>query len=238
MLRQIHIELLEILELYSETLLARFALLDLPGREPDPQISEPIAALIHSAPRVELRELHILREMLLSRYSREFGQDAIENNKGVAGARVTSRLKVSTPSPELVDLYISEICKAYDVKFESPHLKAGETDKEEQDAVEEATSSATAAAAAANGETASATSANGGLPPPAAEPTLDPKAGPATRSDALTSKAVGNTVPKEAADSSMANKTLGTKKEVSSGASKEQKDYDDLEARFAALKKR
>lgn len=182
---------------------------------------------------------------MLARYGREFGQDAVENRGGVAGKRVSSRLEVMRPEPVLVDRYIREICRAYEVPFESSLLKEEDEEKaraegvkEEQAAVEEATPAATASASSSNAtETipASSTANGNGLPPPAVEPILDPKSGPATRSDAAISKATGNTVPREEDDDRLANKTLGTKKEI---VNKEQKDYDDLEARFAALKKR
>ena len=90
--------------MYCETLLARFALLDLPAQEPEPSIVEPVAAIIHAAPRVELRELHVLRDMLIARYGKVFSTNAIENKDGIVGTRVSSRLKVQTPSPQLVDL--------------------------------------------------------------------------------------------------------------------------------------
>ncbi len=46
-----------------------------------------------------------------------------------------SKLLVDTPDAKLVDLYIFEICKAYDVPFSSPHLP--ETKVEEESEAEE-----------------------------------------------------------------------------------------------------
>lgn len=105
---QIHVELLEIMELYTETLIARFALLEMNSREPDPSIKEPLCAIIHAAPRIELREMHALREMLMTKYGRDFALAAMENTDNCVGDRVMSRLKVETPSKELVDMYIAE----------------------------------------------------------------------------------------------------------------------------------
>lgn len=39
------------------------------SREPDHALLEPLVAVIHAAPRTELRELHVLREMLMSKVS-------------------------------------------------------------------------------------------------------------------------------------------------------------------------
>jgi len=51
----IHVELLELLELYCELLLARFGLLDQNAREPDPGIIEGVCSVIHAAPRTEIK---------------------------------------------------------------------------------------------------------------------------------------------------------------------------------------
>lgn len=106
-------------------------------QEPEPSIAEPVAAIIHAAPRVELREMHVLRDLLIQRYGKAFSTRAIENEGGVVGTRVSSRLKIQTPSKQLVDLYISEICKAYDVPFESPYIKSAEEEQQGAEASEQ-----------------------------------------------------------------------------------------------------
>lgn len=74
-------------------------------KEPEPSIAEACAAIIHAAPRVELRELHVLREMLISRYGREYSEAATENKGGsVVSTRITSRMAAQTPGEELVDM--------------------------------------------------------------------------------------------------------------------------------------
>ncbi|CBQ73739.1 conserved hypothetical protein [Sporisorium reilianum SRZ2] len=132
----IHLELLELMELYAETLLARFALLDLPTREADVSILPALASIIHAAPRTELKELHVLREMLMAKFGREFAQDIMDNKDSCVPERVMNKLLVDAPDPKLVDLYIFEICKAYDVPFSSPHLPETRVEQE-QEQVEE-----------------------------------------------------------------------------------------------------
>ncbi|KAG9008794.1 hypothetical protein FRB90_008738 [Tulasnella sp. 427] len=51
----IHVELLELLELYCELLIARFGILDNSTREPDPQISEAVISIIYAATRTEVK---------------------------------------------------------------------------------------------------------------------------------------------------------------------------------------
>lgn len=184
----IHLELLELMELYAETLLARFALLDLSTREPDVSILPALTAIIHAAPRTELKELHVLREMLMAKFGREFAQDVMDNKDGCVPERVMSKLLVDTPDAKLVDLYIFEICKAYDVPFSSPLLpetKVEEVEeKEEEKEVE-------------------------------AEVTSDAK---------------------EGAENVKADKKDTVKTDGATTDGKE--EYDSLEARFAALKRR
>lgn len=90
--------------LLSSSPKARFALLELNAKEPDESIREPLCAIVHAAPRIELREMHALREMLMNRYGRDFSLAAMENKDNCVGDRVMSRLKIETPSRELVDM--------------------------------------------------------------------------------------------------------------------------------------
>ncbi|EUC57347.1 regulator of Vps4 activity in the MVB pathway protein [Rhizoctonia solani AG-3 Rhs1AP] len=113
----IHSELLELLELYCELLVARFGLLDMNTREPDPGVKEGICSIIHAAPRTEIKELHVLREMLMSKYGREFSIGVMDNKDNCVSERVTRKLQVATPSPALVDAYLGEIAKGYGIDW-------------------------------------------------------------------------------------------------------------------------
>jgi len=119
----IHVELLELLELYCELLIARFGLLDQNTRDPDPGVSEGICAIIHAAPRTELKELHVLRDILMHKYGREFSAAVMENRDGIVTERVSRKLTTATPSAELVDAYLTEIAKAYNVNWSTPRTK-------------------------------------------------------------------------------------------------------------------
>ncbi|CAE6447325.1 unnamed protein product [Rhizoctonia solani] len=116
----IHNELLELLELYCELLVARFGLLDMNTREPDPGVKEGVCSIIHAAPRTEIKELHVLREMLMSKYGREFAIGVMDNKDNCVSERVTRKLQVTTPSPVLVDAYLGEIAKGYGIDWSPP----------------------------------------------------------------------------------------------------------------------
>ncbi|KJA28624.1 hypothetical protein HYPSUDRAFT_34079 [Hypholoma sublateritium FD-334 SS-4] len=128
----IYVELLELMELYCELLLARFGLLDQNLREPDPGVSEGVCAVIHASQRTELKELHILRDLLMHKYGREFSLAVMENRDGCVSKRIISKLSVDTPPPALVDGYLKEIAKAYGVPFSIPGEEIVEVADEDQ----------------------------------------------------------------------------------------------------------
>ncbi|OSD06174.1 DUF292-domain-containing protein [Trametes coccinea BRFM310] len=117
----VYVELLELLELYCELLISRFGLLDQSTREPDPAVNEGVCAIIYAAPRTELKELQILRDILMHKFGREFSIAVMENRDGCVSERVTRKLDVSTPSPSLVDAYLAEIAKGYGVAWSPPN---------------------------------------------------------------------------------------------------------------------
>lgn len=115
----VNLELYELLELYCELLIARFGLLDQNTRDPDPGISEGVCSIIHAAPRTEVKELLVLRDMLMHKYGRDFSAAAMENRSGCVSERIMRKLVIETPSKELVDAYLGEIANAYSVNLAS-----------------------------------------------------------------------------------------------------------------------
>ncbi|KIY46327.1 DUF292-domain-containing protein, partial [Fistulina hepatica ATCC 64428] len=121
----IYLELLELLELYCELVNVRFGLLDnvRNAKEPDPAVAEGVCSIIYAAARTEvseLKELHILRELLMHKYGREFAIAVMENRDGCVPDRIVRKVDIKTPAPSLVDAYLSEIAKAYNVEWPSP----------------------------------------------------------------------------------------------------------------------
>ncbi|KAJ3750954.1 DUF292-domain-containing protein [Lentinula detonsa] len=121
----IHLELLELLELYCELLLARFGILDQNAREPDPAILEGVCSIIYAAPHTELKELHVLREILMHKYGREFSAQVMENRDSCVNDRVVRKLDIASPFTALVDAYLGEITKAYGVPWYPAAIKNG-----------------------------------------------------------------------------------------------------------------
>ncbi|RDB28634.1 IST1 [Hypsizygus marmoreus] len=216
----IHVELLELLELYCELLLARFGLLDQNTREPDPGVRESICSIIHAAPRTELKELHILRDILMHKFGRDFSLAVMENTDGCVSDRVTRKLGIAPPSSELVDAYLAEIAKAYSVQWAPPSSSDGDDGQgggvKESDSDAEKKPILVEAAAVQKGIASDATSKVSGSPPIEGGPQKT-KDGPAKPPQIATAK------PPKA-----------------SPASPEpiEDDFEALAKRFAALKKR
>ncbi|OWZ42499.1 hypothetical protein C349_03326 [Cryptococcus neoformans var. grubii Br795] len=125
----IYVELLELLELYLEMLQARFNILEAsPATEPDPSISDAVCSIVYAAPRTELKELQVLREILMHRFGRTFALSLLptEPPPPTVPARIAHKLKLFTPGEELVDAYLWEIGKSYKVDWVPERLGAGE----------------------------------------------------------------------------------------------------------------
>lgn len=145
----ITVELMEILELYAELLLARAGLLDIRDKNikegmatgnDDTGLEEAAASIIYSAPRLprDVRELGIVRNMLIERFGKEFAIRANENQDNCVPARVVDKLRVDPPSQKLVQAYLEEIARTYGVDW-PPHRDEvnaldREVDAEEEDA--------------------------------------------------------------------------------------------------------
>lgn len=102
----IHVELLEILEVYCELLMARIMML----HDPDERVQEAVQVIIHAAPFTEVKELQNVRVLLLQRLPQ--GLEVSESN---VPQKVYNKVHVKVPSEELVTLYLTEIAKAYKV---------------------------------------------------------------------------------------------------------------------------
>lgn len=124
-------ELLEILELYCELLLARSALLD--QRECDPGLEEAVKTIIYSATRTEVKELHQVRELLMHKFGKEFAENAIENADEIVPEKVMKRLSTAPPSPDLVNLYLVEIAKTYHAPYSGLPQEPPSDDNSDQD---------------------------------------------------------------------------------------------------------
>lgn len=115
--------------MYCELLLARIGLLE--GRECDPGLEEAVKSLMYAAPRSEVKELLVLRQMFAYRYGKQFEQDAAENRDDKVNAKVVLKLAVVSPSTDLVDRYLEEIARTYHVKWQGADADSDEDGRDD-----------------------------------------------------------------------------------------------------------
>lgn len=113
------VEAMEILELYCDLLLARFGLIQ-SMKELDPGLSEAVSTLIWAAPRLqtEVSELKTVADQLCAKYSKEYGKLCRTNQIGTVNDRLMHKLSVESPPKILVERYLIEIAKNYNVPYE------------------------------------------------------------------------------------------------------------------------
>uniref|UniRef100_A0A8C4M0T4 IST1 homolog n=1 Tax=Equus asinus asinus TaxID=83772 RepID=A0A8C4M0T4_EQUAS len=110
---------MEILELYCDLLLARFGLIQ-SMKELDSGLAESVSTLIWAAPRLqsEVAELKIVADQLCAKYSKEYGKLCRTNQIGTVNDRLMHKLSVEAPPKILVERYLIEIAKNYNVPYE------------------------------------------------------------------------------------------------------------------------
>ncbi|KAL7308024.1 Vacuolar protein sorting-associated protein ist1 [Mucor circinelloides] len=128
------IEAMENLELYCDLLLARFGLLE-SYKTCEPSIFEAVNTIIWAAPRVgEVKELGLVRDQLASKYGKEFMMQALENEDERVNPRIVMKLQVNAPDSYLVERYLEEIARTYDIKWRSNLIEHEEEyDNDQQD---------------------------------------------------------------------------------------------------------
>ncbi|GAA5815231.1 hypothetical protein MFLAVUS_008737 [Mucor flavus] len=130
------IEAMENLELYCDLLLARFGLLET-YKTCEESIAEAVNTIIWAAPRVgEAKELGLVRDQLASKFGKEFMMQALENEDERVNPRIAMKLQVNAPDPFLVERYLEEIARAYDIRWRSDRLEHEDDEEEEEYPIE------------------------------------------------------------------------------------------------------
>lgn len=108
-------ELHEILELYCELLLARIGMMD--GKECDPGLEEAVKSIMYAAPRTEVKELQLVKQILAEKYGKEFALAAADNTDNKVALKVVKKLSIAPPPEALVLGYLEEIASTYGVNW-------------------------------------------------------------------------------------------------------------------------
>ncbi|KAK9452785.1 regulator of Vps4 activity in the MVB pathway-domain-containing protein [Dipodascopsis uninucleata] len=114
---EINIELLEILELYCELLLARIGLIE-QRRDCDPGLEEAVRSVIYASGRTDIKELQQVRDMLILKFGKEFARETLDEPEKTIPERVLKKLIIEPPKEELVTLYLEEIARTYRIPWQ------------------------------------------------------------------------------------------------------------------------
>jgi len=89
-------------------------------RELDPGLEEAIASLIWASPRLQtdVPEIKVIADQFTIKYGKEFGQACRTNALNNVSEKVMHKLGVQAPPKILIERYMIEISKSYNVPFE------------------------------------------------------------------------------------------------------------------------
>lgn len=132
----IHLELLEIMELYCELLHARVNILSsieneaaLISNHTDDGINEACRSIVYTTLHIpEAKELSQVRDLLTYKFGPDFTRVIIEDQIGVP-EKIVTKCSPKLPSQDLVVMYMKEIARTYEVPYSE--LSDEEEEKEE-----------------------------------------------------------------------------------------------------------
>ncbi|XP_042218554.1 IST1 homolog isoform X1 [Homarus americanus] len=113
------VEALELTEMYCDLLLSRFGLVQ-QLRGLDEGLAEAISSLLWVCPRLQtdVPELREIDHHLTLKYGKPFVQACREQQIEKISKRLINKLSIHAPSKVLVEKYLIEIAKTYDVEYQ------------------------------------------------------------------------------------------------------------------------
>nr|CAG4645815.1 EOG090X0DNH [Lynceus sp. MCZ IZ 141354] len=113
------VEAMEVVEMYCDLLLARFGLIQ-QMKTLDEGLAEAISSLIWIAPRLQsdVAELKIIADQLTAKYGKPYALSCRDNAIGTVSPKLMHKLSVQAPPKILVEKYLIEIAKNYNVAYE------------------------------------------------------------------------------------------------------------------------
>ncbi|XP_050736318.1 IST1 homolog isoform X3 [Eriocheir sinensis] len=113
------VEAMEVTEMYCDLLLARYGLIQ-QMKDLDEGMAEAVSSLIWAAPRLQtdVAELKIIADQLTLKFGKPYGQACREQQVTTISERLIHKLSVQAPPKVLVEKYLVEIAKNYNVEYE------------------------------------------------------------------------------------------------------------------------
>lgn len=113
------VEAMELLEMYCDLLLARFGLIQ-QMKNLDDGLAEAISTILWAAPRIQtdVQEIKVIADILTSKYGRQYTEACREEAIQTISEKLKHKMSVQSPSKLLVEKYLIEIAKNYNVEYE------------------------------------------------------------------------------------------------------------------------
>ncbi|XP_041976563.1 IST1 homolog isoform X2 [Aricia agestis] len=112
------VEAMEIVEMYCDLVLARFGLIT-QMKELDEGLCEAISSLIWVAPRMhtDVQELKVVSDLLTAKYGKVYADACRNESVATISEKLRHKLSVQSPPKILVEKYLIEIAKNYNVEY-------------------------------------------------------------------------------------------------------------------------
>lgn len=112
------VEAMEIVEMYCDLILARFGLVT-QMKELDEGLAEAISSLIWVAPRMhtDVQELKVISDLFTAKYGKIYADACRNENVNTISDKLKHKLSVQSPPKILVEKYLIEIAKNYNVEY-------------------------------------------------------------------------------------------------------------------------
>lgn len=113
------VEAMEVIEMYCDLLLARMGLIQ-HKKEVDEGLAEAISSIIWVTPHMQtdVAELKVISDQFGLKYGREYITACQSNTLGTVSSKLIHKLSVQAPPKLLVEKYLIEIAKNYNVYYE------------------------------------------------------------------------------------------------------------------------
>ncbi|XP_066991302.1 IST1 homolog isoform X2 [Anabrus simplex] len=113
------VEAMEVVEMYCDLLLARFGLIQ-QMKTLDEGLAEAISSLLWVAPRLQsdVAEMKVIADQLAHKYGRQYADACREEAVTTISEKLKHKLSVQSPPKLLVEKYLIEIAKNYNIEYE------------------------------------------------------------------------------------------------------------------------
>nr|CAD7433778.1 unnamed protein product [Timema monikensis] len=112
------VEAMEFVEMYCDLLLARFGLIS-QTQNLDEGLSEAISSVLWVAPRLQadVPEMKMISDMLTAKYGKPYAEACRKGSVPTIPERIQHKMSIQSPPALLVEKYLIEIAKNYNIEF-------------------------------------------------------------------------------------------------------------------------